>query len=256
MDFLTGSLRVNERDFRRLLREQGPSLGLWRAAEVAALREQIYHRPILDVGCGDGFVMSLALPKIDIGLDPDDAAIARARTHHVYAHFEAVGVEDSSIDDGSIGTVVSNSVLEHLPGIDNVLQRIARMLRVGGRLIFTAPTQLFSKSLLLPFDRYVQWRNAHLLHVNLWSLGLWQAHLRQAGFEVEKVRCYLRPSLVRLWDLLELPQLIRLGGQRPFGTLWQYLPPGIIAMVARQGARLDLSAPSPGGGSLIVARKI
>ena len=31
----------------------GPSLGLWRAAEIAALREQTYEPPVLDLGCGD-----------------------------------------------------------------------------------------------------------------------------------------------------------------------------------------------------------
>ena len=64
--------------FRVLLEQQGPSLGLWRAAEVAALREQGYHRPVLDLGCGDGLVTSLVLRPVEVGVDPDGTALARA----------------------------------------------------------------------------------------------------------------------------------------------------------------------------------
>src|SRR5579884_1217065 len=49
----TSPLHLDAFTCRILLELQGPSLGLWRAAEIAALREQSFERPILDVGCGD-----------------------------------------------------------------------------------------------------------------------------------------------------------------------------------------------------------
>ncbi len=49
--------------FRLLLDLQGPSLALWRAAEIAALREQTFEPPVLDLGCGDGIVSSMVLSQ-------------------------------------------------------------------------------------------------------------------------------------------------------------------------------------------------
>ena len=73
---LTYSLHLDEPTFRVLLEQQGPSLGLWRAAEIAVLREQTYERPILDLGCGDGLVTSMVLPRVEIGVDPNQKPLA------------------------------------------------------------------------------------------------------------------------------------------------------------------------------------
>ncbi|HEY9726835.1 MAG TPA: class I SAM-dependent methyltransferase, partial [Chroococcales cyanobacterium] len=65
------SLHLDAATLQVLLKQQGPSLGVWRAAEIAALREQTYEPPILDLGCGDGLVTSMVVPKVNIGIDPD-----------------------------------------------------------------------------------------------------------------------------------------------------------------------------------------
>ena len=105
-----------------------PSLGLWRAAEVAALREQTYERPILDLGCGDGLVTSLVVQGVEIGLDPDHWAIERANQFGNYGRFEVAPAEKSRLAAGCMGTVLSNSVLEHLPQVDEVLRLVAQSL--------------------------------------------------------------------------------------------------------------------------------
>jgi len=248
-------LYLEEKDFHKLLTLQGPSLGLWRAAEVAALREQDYPAPVLDLGCGDGLVTSLVLPHVDLGLDPDPEAVRRARRSGVYDRLEALAVEAADLPAGSFGTVISNSVLEHVPEIDRALGAAARLLGPGGRLVFTAPTEAFSAWLALPHPGYAAWRNRHYAHLNLWPLERWRRRLEQAGLRVEQVRPYLRRRLVAAWDLLELAQRLRAGERRPAGLLWRRLPPGVVQRLARRAARLDLSAPEPGGGRLIVAVK-
>lgn len=247
-------LHLDPDTFLWLLKRQGPSLALWRAAEIAALREVPVQPPVLDLGCGDGLVMSRVLPRVEIGVDPDAAALARARDTGIYRRLEQSVVQEAPVAPASIGTVVSNSVLEHVADIDAALRAVSRLLRPGGHLIFTAPTESFSSSLLLPAARYAEVVNRRYAHLNLWPVAKWQTRLRAAGLELEFSRAYLRPSLVRAWDALDLVQQVRVGRQRLFSLLWRRLSPGSLEQMAALGSRLDLSAVS-GGGRLLVARK-
>lgn len=252
---LTHSLHLNESTFRVLLKQQGPSLGLWRAAEIAVLREQTYERPILDLGCGDGLVTSMVLPRVEIGVDPNTKPLVQAQERGIYEQLLALPVEKSQIPDQSIGTVVSNSVLEHIPQLDTVLEAVARMLKPGGKLIFTSPTEAFSEWLTLPIASYATWRNQQLCHLNLWTLEQWTQQLAKVGLEVEIVRPYLRRELVSTWDALELLQQIWIAKRRVFGIVWRRIPPLAMEGMAEWFSHLDLSASAPGGGRLIVARK-
>jgi SAM-dependent methyltransferase len=256
MQILTRSLHLNEPDFRLLLEKLGPSLGFWRAAEIAALREQAYAPPVLDLGCGDGFITSQVLSQVDIGLDPDQAALELAAGLGIYGRFEASPADTAHIPPGSIATVISNSVLEHIPRLDDTLQVMACALQPGGRLIFTAPTEAFSAWLVLPVSRYAAWRNRHFVHLNLWALDEWQHHLNQTGFEIELVRPYMRRGCVTAWDMLELLQMIQVHRRRVAGMAWRKMNPSWLDRLARRAARINLSAPEPGGGRLIVARKV
>ena len=173
-------LHLDARTFRVLLAQQGPSLALWRAAEVAALREIAFEHPVLDLGCGDGLVTSQVLANVEVGLDPDKRVLERAAMLNIYQRFEQVTAEEMQLPDASIETVVSNSVLEHVPSLDETLQSIARVLRPGGKLVFTSPTEKFSAWLVLPLKRYAAWRNNKLCHLNLWSIECWRRHLEHA----------------------------------------------------------------------------
>lgn len=241
--------------FRVLLEQQGPSLGLWRAAEIAVLREQAYDRPILDLGCGDGLVSSMVLSRVEVGLDPNQKALEQAAQRGIYERLVAAPAEQAQGLDGSMGTVVSNSVLEHISELDTVLEAVARMLKPGGRLIFTAPTEAFGQWLALPSAHYASWRNHQLCHLNLWSVEQWVQHLERVGLELEVVRSYLRRELVSAWDALELLQQIWIAKQRVFGVAWRRIPPSVMERLAQWTSHLDLSASAPGGGRLIVARK-
>jgi SAM-dependent methyltransferase len=255
MQIITSSLYLAETDFRFLLEKLGPSLGLWRAAEIAALREQAFEHPVLDLGCGDGLITSQVLSKVDIGLDPDSEALQRADRLGIYGSFQTAFAEHAVIQPESVATIISNSVLEHIFQIDKTLQVLSDALRPGGRLIFTAPTEAFNQWLALPNQAYADWRNRHFVHLNVWSLVEWESHLRQAGFEIEVVRPYLRRVWVTAWDWLELIQMVRLGKRRIAGAAWKKMPRSWITWLSERGARTDLSANEPGGGRLISARK-
>ncbi len=255
MSALLQSLHLDAPTFRVLLEQQGPSLGLWRAAEVAVLREVMYEHPVLALGCGDGLVTSLVLPCVAVGLDPDTKALARAAQQGLYERLEAARIEEARVPAASIRTVLSNSVLEHVPRLEVVLAAVMRLLRPRGRLVFTAPTEAFSRWLALPLAGYTTWRNRELYHLNLWPVERWVRHLKQAGLEVEEVRPYLRPGLVRLWDLLELLQQVWIARRRVMSMIWRRIPPSGMERLTCWGSHLDLAAPAPGGGRLIVAYK-
>ncbi len=248
-------LYLDAQTFRELLLQQGPSLALWRAAEIAALREIAFQHPILDVGCGDGLVTSQVLDYVEVGLDPDKRVLERAARLHIYQHFEQVSAEDMQLPDASIETVLSNSVLEHLPGIDETLTSIARVLRPGGKLVFTCPTEQFSSWLVLPLKQYTTWRNQKLCHLNLWSVECWRHHLKQAGLEIEEVRPYLQHAHVFLWDAFELLQQIWIGHKRLVGILWRLIPGTMMDRIAKWASQQNLSSAHPGGGRVIIARK-
>ncbi len=248
-----GRLHLDAPTFGRLFHALGPSLGLWRAAEIAALREQTYRPPVLDLGCGDGLVTSMVLPRVEFGLDPDRGCLKRAITRRLYERFVPHPAERAAIRPGSLGTVVSNSVLEHIAAIDEVLEAVRRMLRPGGHFILTVPTEAFSTSLALPVARYRAWRNRQLNHLNLWTLEAWTERLDGAGFRVEEVRPYLRPGLVLAWDAMDVSQQVWVGPYRVVGALWKCLPARTIRRLAQRASRLDLSSEPPGGGRLLVA---
>ncbi|MFL6653709.1 MAG: class I SAM-dependent DNA methyltransferase [Sulfurifustis sp.] len=250
-----GALRLGANDFRALFDQLGPSLGFWRAAEIAALRTQTYKRPVLDLGCGDGLVMSYVLPRVDIGVDPSADAIARASPRALYGRLEAKPIEALTLAPGSVGTIVSNSVLEHVANLQAVLTACARLLRPGGSLIFTTPTDAFSRWLAVPWQGYRDWRNGHYDHRNLWPLERWHAELDRAGFTFASVRPYLRREFVLAWDALELAQRVWIGRRRLFSLGWRRLPPAWLDRLAQRAACIDLAAPAPGGGQLIVARR-
>ncbi len=250
------ALHLPASDFRRLIELFGPSLGLWRGAEIAALRHPSYDHPILDLGCGDGIVTCFVLRNVDFGLDPDQKVLAKAKQRGIYRELIARSAEDSGLPEASIGTVLSNSVLEHIPDLDRVLESVARLLRPGGRFIFTTPTGSFSRWLALPSARYAAWRNRRLLHLNLWSLERWKECLARVGLEIVSVRPYLRHRLEMLWDWLDLLESIWIARRRAFGVLWKRMPGAWLDAIARAMSCLDLGSSPPGAGHLVIARKI
>jgi SAM-dependent methyltransferase len=249
-------LRLPVSDFHRLLTLQGPSLALWRGAEIAALREQRYAHPILDLGCGDGLVTAMVLRDVDYGIDPDVQALQRAAGHGIYRHLVPATAEEMPIPDGTIATVISNSVVEHLTRLDGALDGIVRVLAPGGRFIFTTPTDIFSEWLALPSPNYAVWRNRQLAHRTLLSAGDWAERLAAVGLQVEVVQPYLRREAVWVWDALELLQQVWIGNRRLVSVIWRHLPAAWLDSLAERYAGLDLSAADEGGGQLIVARKI
>lgn len=101
-------------------------------------------RQILDVGCGDGYLMSRVSQVCDqvVGIDCEPTAIKLAREK--LEHFSncktalASGYE-IPFGDGRFDGVVMTDVIEHLENPETCLAEITRVLSPSGVLLLTTP---------------------------------------------------------------------------------------------------------------------
>ena len=102
---------------------------------------------VLELGCGSGgYALHLA-EKIGcriVGLDINEpgirnaAALASAKNLSERAVFRQCDISQNlPFDDASFDAVFSNDVLCHIPGRLNVLREIHRVLKPGGRMLFS-----------------------------------------------------------------------------------------------------------------------
>ena len=201
-----------------------------RAVEAAFYQGIDLPGPILDLGCGDGHFASLTFDHpLDVGLDPWTGPIHKARQYGVYRGLIQANGADMPFPDAYFGSAVSNSVLEHIPNIDEVLKETGRVLKPGARFIFCTPNHNFLPSLsagraLDRFglhglaERYRAFFNRIARHQHCDSPEVWQKRLEQAGFVLEQHWNYFPPEAIRVFEwghYLGLPSLIwrRLTGR-------------------------------------------
>jgi SAM-dependent methyltransferase len=124
--------------------------------------------------------------------------------------------------DGAFASAFSNSVLEHIPPLQEVLDELGRVVRPGGKLVFTVPNPGYLEYLSLrnwPVRlglpgvgaAYAEWFRVVTRTVNLeWEVG-WQARLDHAGFELVRSVRYFPPRALRALEwghYFGLPSLV------------------------------------------------
>ncbi len=192
--------------FERQLRELPAFRALLRAAEARFYADLPLRRPVLDLGCGDGHFATIAFPGgLEVGLDPWWGPLqeARARGHYtLLTHALGAAMPFAA---GSFGTVVSNSVLEHIPEVDPVLAEVARVLQPGGSFYFCVPGPNFRR--FLSVGRALDALRLHGLaeayrrlfdrisrHHTYDDAPGWQRRLTTAGLELERWWTYFSPG--------------------------------------------------------------
>src|SRR5512140_1758220 len=122
--------------------------GLLRAVESRFYQGLPLPGPVYDLGCGDGVFASLTFDRqIDVGLDPWHGPIHEAPRHGAYASLVEADAARSPFPAGHFGSAISNSVLEHIPHLDEVLVETARLLKPGAPFVFCVPNHNFLPSL-------------------------------------------------------------------------------------------------------------
>ncbi|OGH53779.1 MAG: hypothetical protein A3G15_04060 [Candidatus Levybacteria bacterium RIFCSPLOWO2_12_FULL_40_10] len=139
---------------------------------------------ILDVGCGRGFyVNALSLydfPKEIIGLDINKEYLEEARRYasDMRAKFIRKSVYSINYTNNYFDLVICSELLEHLSYDKKALSEIFRVLKKGGTLIVTVPSEDFP--LFWDPVNWVLMRffNTHI-NKDVWFLaGIWAGHER------------------------------------------------------------------------------
>jgi SAM-dependent methyltransferase len=186
--------------------------GMLRAMEARWYQSLDLPEPVLDVGCGDGHFASLAFKhRIDYGIDPDHPSLKEAAGFGAYKCLIQSDGAQLPFPDSSLGSAVSNSVLEHIPHLQDVLIDIGRVLATGAPFAFTVPNPGYAQYLSLPHwlsqiglgslgERYRQWFMVMSRTWNLHDEQGWEKLLSAAGFEIEKTFRYFSPSALAMLE--------------------------------------------------------
>ncbi len=183
---------------------------LVRAVEARFYKDIDLPEPVLDVGCGDGHFASVAFDRpLDVGIDPWTGPIRKAAR---YGGYKALVQGDGAylpFPDRYFGSAVSNSVLEHIPPVDEVLGETARVLQPGAPFVFCVPNDHFLDSLSVSraLDRaglrrlgnsYRAFFNRISRHVHCDPPEVWQDRLMRAGFLVDRWWHYFPPQAMQV----------------------------------------------------------
>jgi SAM-dependent methyltransferase len=192
-------------------------------AMVRAVEDSFYQgldlpEPVLDLGSGDGHFASVAFSRpLTVGLDPWWQPLRESRGFHAYRVLVQADGGKMPFSNGYFASAVSNSVLEHILHVDEVLAEVGRVIRPGGCFIFCVPNHRFPQLLLgRRIFQSIHWKggadwysaifNRISRHQHCDSYEVWQRRLERAGFRVK-----------RHWDYFDANALHRMEVGHAFG---------------------------------------
>ena len=256
--------------FRRYLEERPFFFAPVRGAEVELMRQaDLSESPILDLGCGDGFFTSqLTAQSTFIGLDPDLKSVRQAAGSSAYRALVTAEAGRMPFRADSFAAVMSNSVLEHIPNLEEAVAEIHRVLRPGGRLVITVPSHTFGDMLLgTGFLRraglaglssaYKTWFNGHSRHFHTDSAAVWIERLRKQGLEVKRYHYYISREGLQAFDAAHYLSIGRLISYRLTGK-WVLFRLPLVTRIMDAWLRKygDPSPVSEGAYLFVVAQKL
>src|SRR5437879_523515 len=157
----------------------------WQRARQRIITGWVGEGPMVDVGCGSSRII-VDLPTA-LGIDIRHSKLRWLRAHH--ARLTCASGDALPLRDGSVGTLITSEVIEHVTNAEDHLAEAARVLRPGGTLIAGTPD----------YGRWLWWviewvygrvlpgayAHEHVTHYTRASLA---ASLARHGFEALDVR--------------------------------------------------------------------
>lgn len=201
------------------LKEAPLSLAIERCFECEILSQQIFIQPVLDLGCGDGIFSYILFDEpINTGIDLNPKELEKAKQYGMHQELISCSAEHIPKTHESFQTIFSNSTLEHIPNIENVLHEVKRLLTKDGHFYVTVPTEFFEQHSIVNILlnklgmkklslRYRNFYNAFWKHYHAYSIDQWKELFTQCGFKVNNFVNYCPITIVMLEDLLTLSAL-------------------------------------------------
>jgi SAM-dependent methyltransferase len=182
---------------------------LLRAVEARFYQVIELPGPVLDLGCGDGHFAQMTFDApLDAGLDPWWNPLQKAAGTDCYRVLVQGMGDQMPFPDHHFGSAFSNSVLEHIPDVQAVLNETSRVMKPNGRFLITMPSHYFTDYLggtdllqtvglggLAP--RYQNFFNTLSRHAHTEPPDWWAERLAQAGFQIERWQYYFSRDALR-----------------------------------------------------------
>ena len=213
---LTSRLRIAHRIFR--IHPMMPATAYWRTYEAEVILRGLRGSGRgLDLGCGDGSFASVLFPAAPelrwTGVDQDQVDAELARQSGQYEEVHVTRGEDMPFEKDSFDVVFSNCVLEHIAGLDTVIEHVGRILKPSGRFIFTVPSEDFYEALAIPrllrrlrLDRlrarYLEHLDRRLEILNVLTADEWRAKLAEHGLVMTTDLPYATRRAASIWELI------------------------------------------------------
>lgn len=198
-----------------------PSAYLFRSIELKTIYEktknEVFKQPSLDLGSGDGKIAKILFDgQFTYGVDNGEANdYKESIKHKIYKKVLLESAEHMSLPKNSVNFIFSNSVIEHIPDNEAVLSEVSRILKQGGKFVFTSPSDQFRKNLFVSMvfnqmklgflsSLYSVKRNQMLNHYHLYSYATWKKKLRKYNLFITKHAYYIPRETLLLWDKMAL----------------------------------------------------
>jgi len=203
----------DDKDFLWLnLRDLPYFRALLRSVEANFYQNLDLPAPQLDIGCGDGHFASVTFDRpIDVGIDPWSGPIRKAARLGAYRRLVLGDAGKMPFPNNFFGSALSNSVLEHIPHVEQVLSEANRVLRSGAPFVFCVPNPAYYTELDISArlrrlklhglaEAYTRWfgRISRTVHAD--PPDVWQGRLETAGFQIELWWHYFSPQALHVLE--------------------------------------------------------
>ncbi len=198
------------------------SLALIRTLEIIEIIQDKENLtpPILDLGCGDGIVFKILQnfikyekKALSIGLDLDYKTLKKAEKINVHNYLIQSNSKKMPFRNNFFNSIIANSVIEHIREVDDTLFELNRVLKRGGILFLTFPSEnlselfffsnLFKRIKLIKIGKgYAKLKNKLWKHINLFEIEIWESKLIKSGFKVLKRKNILNQHITYMADIL------------------------------------------------------
>jgi ubiquinone/menaquinone biosynthesis C-methylase UbiE len=185
------------------------ALRRWQKVDMDLLDVREDHS-ILDVGCGDGYLLRKAARRASLvlGVDVVESRLRASRGGPADSHCSGYPAIELAVADGqrlpfadaSFDRIICTEMLEHVADAQLALRELARLLRPGGRLAISVPHFLCEAILHRLISGYLEFPGGHR---RIFTPRTLTRALARAG--LQPYAGYLRDSLeASYWILLSL----------------------------------------------------